>query len=88
MKINAYGDVVLCESMMMGVATSIVAAPPTLSRLASSSSHCYPADSVLDTNILLSHAFCPSLCRYGLVTKKITSVCINYIIAYAAVPRP
>ena len=27
----------------------------------------YPADSVFDTNNLLSHEFCPSLCRYGLV---------------------
>ena len=35
--------------------------------LASNSSHCHPADSVFDTDILLSHAFCPSLCRYGLV---------------------
>ena len=32
MKINAYGDImVLCESMMMGVATNIVAARPILS---------------------------------------------------------
>ena len=28
---------------------------------ASDSSHCHPADSVLDTNILLSHAICLSL---------------------------
>ena len=60
---------VLCESMMMGMATNIVAAWPTLSTIASNSSHCHPADSVFDTNILLSHAICPSLCRYGLVTK-------------------
>ena len=31
MKINAYDDMALCESMMMGVATNIVAAWPTLS---------------------------------------------------------
>ena len=30
-----------------------------------------------DTNILLSHAFCPSLCRYGLATKKIACVSIT-----------
>ena len=45
-KINAYGDMVLCESMMMGVATTIVAAWPTLSSIASNSSHCHPADTV------------------------------------------
>ena len=43
-KINAYGDMVLCESMMMGVATNIVAVRPTLSSIASNSSHCRPAD--------------------------------------------
>ena len=32
--------------------------------LAIKSSHCHPADSVFDTNILLSHAICPSLCMY------------------------
>ena len=79
--------------MMMGMATNIVAARPTLPVvLACNSSHCHPADrsSVFDTNniILLSHAICPSLCRYGLVTKKIASACIDYIIACAAVPRP
>ena len=41
--------------------------------LASNSSHCHPADSIFDTNILLSHAICPSLCRYSLETKKIAS---------------
>ena len=59
----------VCKSMMMGVATNIVAARPTL--LESNSSHCHPADSIFDTNILLSRALCPSLCRYGLVIKKI-----------------
>ena len=49
-KINAYGDMVLCESTMMGVATNIVAARPTFSsNIASNSSHCHPADSVFDT---------------------------------------
>ena len=41
--------------------------------LASNSSHCHPADGVFDTNILLSHAICPSVYRYGLVRKKITN---------------
>ena len=61
---------VICEyeSMMMGVAKNIMAARPTLS---SNSSHCHPADSVFDTIILLSHAICPSICRYnGLVLNK------------------
>ena len=35
---------------------------------ASDSSHCHPADSVLDTNILQSHAICPSI--YGLVLDR------------------
>ena len=53
---------VICESMMMGVATNIVAARPTLSSISKQySSHCRPADSVFDTNILVSHATCPSL---------------------------
>ena len=60
----------LCESMMMGVATNIVAARPTLPIV----SKLHLADSIFDTNILLSHAVCPSLCNYGLiVTKKIAS---------------
>ena len=54
----------------MGMATNIAAAQPVL---ASNSSHCHSASSIFDTNILLSHAICPSLCRYGLVTKKIAS---------------
>ena len=41
--------------------------------LVSNSSHFHPGDSVFDTNIHLWHAICPSLYRYGLVTKKITS---------------
>ena len=32
-KINAYGDMVLCESTMMGVATNFVAARATLSSI-------------------------------------------------------
>ena len=76
---------VICESMMMGMATNIMAARPVL---ASNSNRCHPADGVFDTNILLSHAICSSLCRYGLVTKKITSACIDCIIACAAVPCP
>ena len=74
---------------MMGVATNIVAARPTLSSVSKQQySHCHPADSVFDTNILLSHAICSSLCRYGLVIKKFASACIDCIIACAAVPRP
>ena len=33
--------------------------------LASNCSHCHPADSVYDTDILLSHTIFPSLCKYG-----------------------
>ena len=62
---------VIRESMMMGVATIIVAAQPTLPILASSNGHCHPADSVFDTNIFLSHAICPSLCRYGLAVTNL-----------------
>ena len=60
---------------MMGVGTNIVAAWPTHPNVSKQQySYCHPADSVFDTNILLSHAICPSLCRYGLiVTKKIES---------------
>ena len=53
--------------MMMGVATNIVVARPTL---CSNNSHCHPEDSIFDTNILLSHAIYPGLCRYGLVLNK------------------
>ena len=51
-----------------GVATNIVAAQcgQRFPFLASNSSHCHPADGVFDTNILLSNAICPSLCRCGL----------------------
>ena len=72
---------------MMGVATNIVAAWPTLSRI----SNCHPAFSVFDTNILLSYAIKfvqVSVGRYGLVTKNIASAFIDYIIACAAVPCP
>ena len=41
---------VICEFMMMGVATNIVAARPTLSSIGS---YCYLADGLFDTNILL-----------------------------------
>ena len=56
----------------MGVAINIVAAKllQTVLVFASDSSHCHPADSVLDTHILLSHAICPSLCSSN---KKIAS---------------
>ena len=75
---------VQCESMMMGMATNIVAMWPILSSIASNSNHCHPADSIFDTD----NSSISSLCRYGLVTKKIASACIDYIIACAAVPRP
>ena len=89
-KLMPGGDMVLCESMMMGVATNIVAARPILSSIASNSNHYHPADSIFDTDnfFYLDHAIRPSLCRYGLVIKKITSACIDYIIVSAAVPRP
>ena len=58
---------VMCKSMMMGVATNIVAAWPTLPSVSSNSSHCHPADSVFNTIIIfLSDVICRSL-------KKITS---------------
>ena len=46
-KLMPGGDMVLCESMMMGVATNIVAARPILSSIASNSSHYHPADRCL-----------------------------------------
>ena len=51
---------VICKlmSMMMDVATNIVGAPPTLSSISNQrivAINCHPADSVFDTNILLSH---------------------------------
>ena len=74
---------------MMGVAiTSWQRGQLTFSSISKQCSHCHPVDSVFDTNMLLSHAIYPSLCRYGLVTKKIASACIDYIIACAVVPRP
>ena len=54
---------------IMGIATNIVAAQPTLSSV-SSNSHCHPADSVFDTNILYLVLFCPSLCRYAAYNNK------------------
>ena len=59
-KINVFGDMVLCECTMMGMATNM-AVQPTLPSVSKNSSHCHPADSVFDTNILLSRAICPSL---------------------------
>ena len=50
---------------MMGVAINIVHGSEAIINspsVASDSSHCHPPDSVLDTNILLFHAICPSLC--------------------------
>ena len=41
--------------------------------LASNSSHYHPVDGILNTNILLSRALCPSLCRCGSTMRKITS---------------
>ena len=77
---------VMYESMMMVMAINIVVVQPTLPSVSKQQyPRCHPADIVLDNNILLSHAICPSLCRYGLVTRKIVSeierTCINYIIA-------
>ena len=61
--------------------------------LASNSSHCHPADSIFDTNILLSHTICPSLCRYCLVLRlrARSNMHINYIITlqcHAPAPSP
>ena len=70
------------------MATNIVAARNARRRptLASNSSNCNPADSVFDTNILLSHAICPSLCRYRLVDRERDRARV-YVIA-STVPRP
>ena len=59
----------------MGMAKDIVAARPAVHSviIASNSSHCHLANGILNTNILLSHAVCPSLCRCGFKTKKVTS---------------
>ena len=59
---------------MMGVVKNIMAAwPITYAVIASNSSHCHPANGILYTNILPSHAICPSLCKCGFVTRKIVS---------------
>ena len=68
MKINAYSDMVLCESMMMGVATNFVAAWPTLSTIASNSSHRIQLIASL-TPIFFYLMLFVQVCRYGLVTK-------------------
>ena len=59
-----------------------------LTVLASNSSHCYLANGVLNTNILLSHATCPSLCRCSFVTRKIVSEIDPVYIIVCAVPCP
>ena len=70
-------------SRMMGVATNIVVARPTLP------SNCHPEDSVFDTNILLSHAICPGLCRYGLVlNKERDRARVSITSSHSLVPRP
>ena len=69
MKINAYGDGIMrvhddgCGQKHRSWQRFLV--------LASNSNHYHPANGVFNTNILLSHAVCPSLCRYGLVTVKL-----------------
>ena len=62
---------------MMGVATNIVGAQPTLSSIASNSTHCHPADRSSTLYFLLSYAIRLSLYRYGSVTKKMVSACID-----------
>ena len=76
---------VLCESMMMGVATNIVAARPTLSSMASNSSHCHPADRC--STLIFFYFMLFVQVSVG-ITKKIASACIDYIIVCAAVPCP
>ena len=59
---------------------------PTLS---SNSSHCHLADRCSTLIFFYLMLFVQvSSCKYGLVTKKIASACIDYIIVCAAVPRP
>ena len=65
---------VLCGSMMMGVGKNINhvrGSTANTSQCYNVSKQQWPLSS--NTNILLSHAICPSLCRYGLVTKEITT---------------
>ena len=44
---------------------------------ASDSSHCHPADSVLDTNILPSHAICPSICSSNKEDRERDRACVS-----------
>ena len=57
---------------------------------ASDCSHCHPPDSVLGTNILLSHAIYPSLCSSNKEDRERdrVSVCIDYIITCAGCHAP
>ena len=65
-KINAYGDMVLCESMTMGMATKSWQRDQYFP---SNSSHCHPADSVFDSSI--SCYLSKSLYMYfGLISNK------------------
>ena len=71
----------------MGVAINIVAAKLVLV-FASDSSHCHPADSVLDTNILLSHAICPNLCSSNKEDREIDRAHVSITSSLCRVPRP
>ena len=56
---------------------------------ASDSSHCHPADSVLDTNFLLSHAICPSICSsYKEDRERQDQARVSITSSLCRVPRP
>jgi hypothetical protein len=52
--------------------------------LASNDQYCHPADGVFDTNILLSHAICPSFLQKWLGYRARLRELIDYIIVSAA----
>ena len=66
-KINAYSDTMRVHDDGRGYKHRGSAAN-TFQHIASNSSHCHPADSVFDANILHLMLFV-QVCRYGLLTK-------------------
>ena len=64
----------VCKSMMMSMGTNIVAVQLTFPVLASNCSHCHLAYSVFDTIIIFYLMLIyPSLCKYGIISKKVAS---------------
>jgi hypothetical protein len=84
MKINAYRYVSIDEGR--GQKHRGSAATCSLC-LASNNRYCHPADGVFDTNILLSHAICPSFLQKWLGYRARSRARIDYIIICAA-PHP